>query len=210
MCVTVYLCLSLCVSLCACPCIRLSFSVTHPYMRAKLLGKWWKLLFCSPSCATYYQFSSPTRTLSHRVSMTSTWPFLAHRLSLHSFITSLCPYPYLIPPHRPTHGTRHTLSQRASMTSTLLWVRQRPLPSRSCKPCRRACSGHTTPLYVTPWWWIGQCIVEVKTNVKFFDFLDENRLIFVVLSGRFQNLFRKKERFWRLVVTATIVIVPCF
>ena len=33
-------------------------------------------------------------------------------------------------------------------------------------------------------------IVEVKKqNAQFFDFLDENRLIFVVLSGRFQNLF---------------------
>ena len=44
-----------------------------------------------------------------------------------------------------------------------------------------------------------------QLEAKFFDFLDENRLIFVVLSGRFQNLFWKKERFWRLVVTATVI-----
>ena len=43
-----------------------------------------------------------------------------------------------------------------------------------------------------------------KQNDKFFDFLDENRLMFVILSGPFQSLFWKKERFWRLVVTATI------
>ena len=32
-------------------------------------------------------------------------------------------------------------------------------------------------------------LLKSKQNAKFFDFLDENRLIFVVLSGRFQNLF---------------------
>ena len=31
-------------------------------------------------------------------------------------------------------------------------------------------------------------LLKSKLNAKFFDFLDENRLIFVVLSGRFQNL----------------------
>ena len=49
-------------------------------------------------------------------------------------------------------------------------------------------------------------LLKSKQNAKFFDFQDDNRQIFVVLSGRFQNLFRKKERFWRLVVTATISI----
>ena len=49
--------------------------------------------------------------------------------------------------------------------------------------------------------------MKSKQNAKFSDFLDENRLIFVVLSGRFQNLFLKKERFWRLVVTATITVL---
>ena len=32
-------------------------------------------------------------------------------------------------------------------------------------------------------------LLRSKQNAEFFDFLDENRLIFVVLSGRFQNLF---------------------
>ena len=43
-----------------------------------------------------------------------------------------------------------------------------------------------------------QILLKSKQNAKFFDFLDENRLIFVFLSGRFQNVFRKKERFWIL------------
>ena len=30
--------------------------------------------------------------------------------------------------------------------------------------------------------------VAVTTKAKFFDFVDENRLIFVVLSGRYQTL----------------------
>ena len=34
-----------------------------------------------------------------------------------------------------------------------------------------------------------EVLLMSKHNAKFFDFLDENRLIFVVLSGRFQNLF---------------------
>ena len=46
-------------------------------------------------------------------------------------------------------------------------------------------------------------LLNSKQNAKVSDFQDENRLIFVVSSGRFQNLFWKKERF-RLVVTATI------
>ena len=32
-------------------------------------------------------------------------------------------------------------------------------------------------------------LLKSKQNAKFFDFQDENRLIFVVLSSRFQNLF---------------------
>ena len=51
-------------------------------------------------------------------------------------------------------------------------------------------------------------LLRSKQNDKFFDFLDDNRLIFVVLSGRFQNLFWKKERFWLLVVTATMLLIP--
>ena len=50
-----------------------------------------------------------------------------------------------------------------------------------------------------------QVLLKSKQNAKFFDFLHENRLVFVVLSGRFQNLFWKILRFWRLVATATII-----
>ena len=32
-------------------------------------------------------------------------------------------------------------------------------------------------------------LLRSKQNAKFFDFLAENRLIYAVLSGRFQNLF---------------------
>ena len=32
-------------------------------------------------------------------------------------------------------------------------------------------------------------LLRSKQNAEFFDFLDENRLIFVVLTDRFQNLF---------------------
>ena len=46
------------------------------------------------------------------------------------------------------------------------------------------------------------CWIQNKTpNSLIF----KTRLIFAVLSGRFQNLFWKKERFWRFVVTATIL-----
>ena len=47
-------------------------------------------------------------------------------------------------------------------------------------------------------------LLNLKQNAKFSDFQDENRLIFVVLRGRVQNLFWKKERYLLLVVTATI------
>ena len=36
-------------------------------------------------------------------------------------------------------------------------------------------------------------LLKAKQNAKFFDFLDENRLIFVVLSGRFQNLMSNND-----------------
>ena len=34
-----------------------------------------------------------------------------------------------------------------------------------------------------------ELLLKSKKNAKFFDFQDENRLIFVVLSDHFQNLF---------------------
>ena len=51
----------------------------------------------------------------------------------------------------------------------------------------------------------GHVLLRSKQIAKFSDFQDENRLIFVVLSGRFQNLFWKKERFWRFALTVTIM-----
>ena len=46
--------------------------------------------------------------------------------------------------------------------------------------------GHTDPVwYDSPM----SILLNSKQNAKFSNLQDENRLIFVVLSGRFQNLF---------------------
>ena len=40
-----------------------------------------------------------------------------------------------------------------------------------------------------------EILLKLKQNAKFFDFLDENRLLFVVLSDRFQISSERKRDF---------------
>ena len=54
---------------------------------------------------------------------------------------------------------------------------------------------------------LGGAIVEVKTKSHILWFSRRESTNIRGLSGRFNNLFWKKERFWRLVVTSTIHIL---